>query len=210
MQLAQPRPGWMHAFPYDKTAFTPKVTFPDHAWAPRLKARAITTAVIATPGWIERCDPGPADLSEAVLETDKALLRKLLDAGDRNDPDLGPAIKAQAVNTVDYWAYLLGCSAASRPATWLLVLVSFEAAAQIASFFKLKYNRPRPVQVWTAIAPSIPTPLSPSYPSGHALESFHNGGMHETFRTKRHGLSISGSGRADRAQSGARRSKFSE
>ena len=78
----------------------------------------------------------------------------------------------QAVNTVDYWAYLLGCSAASRPATWLLVLVSFEAAAQIASFFKLKYNRPRPVQVWTAIAPSIPTPLSPSYPSGHALKSF--------------------------------------
>lgn len=165
-------PGWMHAFPYSKTKLIVGTEFPDGAWDPLLKAGSIAAAFAAQPDWTKDCDPGDPPLNDDELRVDEAWLRHLSDRGDRNDADLGPAITLQAQDISQYWANLLACSAASRPATWTLVLISLQVAGLVAAYFKLKYMRARPAQVWTAIAPPIATPPHPSYPSGHALQAF--------------------------------------
>jgi acid phosphatase (class A) len=49
--------------------------------------------------------------------------------------------------------------------------VALQVAGLVVAYFKLKYERARPAQVWTAISPVIPTPAHPSYPGGHALQA---------------------------------------
>jgi hypothetical protein len=165
-------PGWMHAFPYSKTDLVIGTRFPDGAWDPLLMAGAIAAAFAAKPGWTTTCDPKDPPVTAKELQDDEAQLRWYSDQGDRSDADLGAAINLQATDISQYWANLLACSAASRPATWALVLIGLQVGGLVAAYFKLKYMRARPAQVWTAIAPSIATPPHPSYPSGHALQAF--------------------------------------
>jgi len=58
-----------------------------------------------------------------------------------------------------------------RPATWSLILTALQIGGLVAVHFKAEFKRARPVQVWPALAPSIPTPGHPSYPNAHALQS---------------------------------------
>ena len=146
--------------------------FPDGAWDPLLKAGAIAASFAASTDWIKLCDPGAPDDSAGALRADEEALAK-----NGVDPVLSSQtrineIQSQATDFTPYWANLLSCSAASRPATWSLVLVGLQVGGLIAAYFKLKYKRARPAQVWPVIAPIIPTPGHPSYPQGHGLQSY--------------------------------------
>jgi acid phosphatase (class A) len=146
--------------------------FPDGAWDPLLKAGAIAAKFAACTNWMDACDPGKPDNSEKELHAQEEALAK-----NAVDPVLSSVtrineIQSQATDFTPYWANLLSCSAASRPATWTLVLVALQVGGLIAAHFKLKYKRARPAQVWPVIAPIIPTPGHPSYPQGHALQAY--------------------------------------
>jgi acid phosphatase (class A) len=173
--LTSPLPGWYDIF--TEPDLRPPVQmiggtqYPDNAWDPTVKAQAIAAAFLGHPGWQERCDPGKPDDSDQLLTHDETAL-----IADRGKPILLNAtrideITVQAQDFSPYWANLLSCFSPSRPATWGLVLATLEVGYSLALYFKLKYKRARPAQVWTAVAPIIPTPAYPSYPNGHALQA---------------------------------------
>jgi acid phosphatase (class A) len=60
---------------------------------------------------------------------------------------------------------------AARPHTTTLVEVAMEVGHIVGMYWKDKYNRARPVQVFPAVMPAIPTPGHPSYPSNHSFQS---------------------------------------
>lgn len=103
--------------------------------------------------------------------------RKELEAGKEAEQAVRVALlteelEAQRFGTERYFSKLLACSPEFRPVTHLVVLTCVQIGGLVASRFKLKYKRARPVQVWPVVRPLLPTPRHPSYPSGHALQCF--------------------------------------
>ncbi|MGE7417154.1 phosphatase PAP2 family protein [Methylobacterium tarhaniae] len=79
------------------------------------------------------------------------------------DQDPGPAA---------YFAHMLMLSPASHPNTLKLIDMADRVGLMVAMHFKGVFNRARPQQVFPALLPLINAPPHPSYPSGHALESY--------------------------------------
>lgn len=154
--------------------------FPDGSWDPLLKAAAIAADFIFAAaaemrdpkkvGWtvIEEALGGPNN-DVATLKKELAYLWYL----KNTQRDIREeAIAAQAGDFTTYFADLLACSPASRPATWSLVLIGLQVGGLVVTRLKKQHMRARPAQVWPAISPDIPTPPHPAYPSGHALQAF--------------------------------------
>jgi hypothetical protein len=80
-------------------------------------------------------------------------------------------IALQAVDFTAYFGLATASSQTCRPATWSLILTALQIGGLVAVHFKAHFKRARPVQVWPAIAPAIPTPGHASYPNAHALQS---------------------------------------
>jgi hypothetical protein len=138
-------------------------------WDPLLKAAAVATEFLATPGWQIPTDPGPpVDLEPDLRDEVSRLWRFKVSERDARAQE----ITAQANDFTGYFGLLAGASPTSRPRTWDLILTALQIGGAVAAYYKLKYNRARPVQVWSALAPAIATPGHPSYPSGHATQSW--------------------------------------
>lgn len=148
--------------------------FPPGGWDPVLKAWAIASSFAARTQWISECDPGPPDDSKEALALEIQALLRWIELGKigsvrskrRNE------IAAQAADVTPYWMNVLATSPSSRPATFDLVKIGIHVGGIIASYFKLKYMRARPVQVCAQVMPALMTPPHPSYPNGHALQAF--------------------------------------
>ena len=76
----------------------------------------------------------------------------------------------QISGIVDYFAQFLMLSRSQRY-TLRVMEMADQAGLMAAMFFKNKFNRGRPQQVFPALVPLIPGPGHPSWPNGHALES---------------------------------------
>lgn len=156
--------------------------FPADGWDPLLKAGAIAGRFAAIDGAIAATDPKAppdqitADSSPADVKTADSNLIADLQAlhayqKSRKNYDIAE-IRAQADNFVPYFCQLTGASEEVRPATFLLIMIGIQIGGLLSAHWKLNYMRARPHQTWPALAPCIPTPRHPSYPSGHALQSF--------------------------------------
>jgi hypothetical protein len=165
--------------------------FPDGAWDPLLKAAAIAADFIfAAAAPLPKDNAATGTSAEAKPATGwEVIVKDLGDPAHEGDTlveelaylwylkntqrDIREeAIAAQAGDFTTYFADLLACSPASRPATWSLVLVGLQVGGLVVTRLKKKYMRARPAQVWPAISPDIPTPPHPAYPSGHALQAY--------------------------------------
>jgi acid phosphatase (class A) len=168
-------PGWFDIFgdPHLKmpVQMIGGTQFPESAWDPGDKAEALATAFLAEVDWRKKCDPGAPDDSDEGLRRDEEILISLRGSPALSNLNWVNEINAQSEDFSPYWANLLSCINPSRPATWLMVLLASEIGGALAFYYKLKYKRARPAQVWTTISPIIATPPYPSYPSGHALQS---------------------------------------
>jgi len=154
--------------------------FPNGAWDPLLKAAGIASDFIfaaagkhpqQTHSWWQEIETmlGDPDNTPAQLRAELAYLWWL----KNTQRDIRQeAIEAQAGDFTTYFADLLACSPASRPATWSLVLIGLQVGGLVVTRLKKKYSRARPAQVWAAVSPEIATPPHPAYPSGHALQAF--------------------------------------
>jgi hypothetical protein len=154
--------------------------FPDGAWDPLLKAAAIASDFVFASAakvantdktkWIEienKLGDPPKDTAALRDELSYLWYLKNTQRDIREE-----AIAAQAGDFTTYFADLLACSPASRPATWSLVLIGLQVGGLVVTRLKKKHMRARPAQVWPAISPDIPTPPHPAYPSGHALQAY--------------------------------------
>lgn len=173
--LTEVLPGWFDIFG-DPDLKTPVqmiggTQFPDSAWDPGDKAEALATAFLAEADWRGKCDPGAPDDSDDGLRRDEEVMIKLRASLALNNPAWVDEINTQDQDFSPYWSNLLSCISPSRPATWIMVWLASEIGGALAFYYKLKYKRARPAQVWTTISPIIATPPYPSYPNGHALQA---------------------------------------
>lgn len=149
--------------------------FPDSGWDATLKAWAISSALLATPGWIKATDPGPPDDSAAALTAEAAIMRGYLKPASPANPIVRGNSREEALRQAEYYPiyfmHLTGSSGSARPATHQMIVAADFIAGSVASYFKLKYMRARPGIVIPDLQPILMTPPHPSYPSGHAVQS---------------------------------------
>jgi hypothetical protein len=162
-------------------------SFPEDGWDPLLKAAVVATdfavaasakgiphAVVAKT--IDAWEVMRVELAKHLYLSPESIQAELAHLLDLRLSERGPgfqgAIYAQAGDFTAYYADLLACSPATRPATWSLVLIGLQIGGMVAARFKGEFMRARPVQVWPGVAPMIDTPAHPAYPSGHALQAY--------------------------------------
>ncbi len=189
-----PLPGWDDIFdpPKQATAFNPPAQhiifgakFPDTGWDPIARVEMIVREFTMLNCWraLTTMEPPPdhleAGADQQAIDNAKAALRADVVGLLHLRKDLGvlkptftDEINAQNADFTPYFQKLLSCSAQVRPATYYLVITCILAGAVVARFYKEKYKRARPAQVLPSFETLIATPRHPSYPSGHALQSF--------------------------------------
>lgn len=79
---------------------------------------------------------------------------------------------SQADGAPLYLLSLLGVSPSSKPWTWTLINFGLQIGYQVSMHFKRKYHRVRPSLYCPGLLPSFGPPRHPSFPSGHATQSF--------------------------------------
>jgi len=70
-----------------------------------------------------------------------------------------------------YWLAMLMIDAGHDPATCLLIRVARRVGEVVVMCLKEEYHEARPSQVCPVIVPLLGPPVTPSFPSGHALQN---------------------------------------
>jgi membrane-associated phospholipid phosphatase len=81
------------------------------------------------------------------------------------DQDDGPG-------SINYWLGMLKIDPARHPATYLMVHLGRRIGEHVAMILKGIFLCPRPSQVSPWITPMIDPPVTPSFPAGHAVQSY--------------------------------------
>lgn len=91
---------------------------------------------------------------------------------DRSE-HIGEIIREQdGAELVRYWNELLGINSVTHPRTTELLYATMYLAGSVATYFKDRFHRVRPVTLAPDLAPPIPTPRLPAYPGGHATQIY--------------------------------------
>jgi len=77
-----------------------------------------------------------------------------------------------AEGAINYWLGMLMIDPARHPATHLLVRIARRVGEMVVMCLKEYFHAPRPSQLCPAIVPMIDPPATPSFPAGHALQSY--------------------------------------
>ncbi|HEX6066971.1 MAG TPA: phosphatase PAP2 family protein [Longimicrobiales bacterium] len=154
--------------PVNPADFNTKATFPVSAWRPDLFAK-IALAEFGATDWqsIDNFDkPKPLDDPSMITEIELLL---------RQDWDQRPGMEGEILDQISrapaYFAQLLMLNTTAHPNTIKVLEMAVQVGTMVAVFFKLKFNRARPQQLYRRLLPMIPSPWHPSFPSGHTLES---------------------------------------
>ncbi|HZF77179.1 MAG TPA: hypothetical protein VE033_15240, partial [Acetobacteraceae bacterium] len=139
--------------------------FPAAAWSPSLRAQAVL-AEFAAEDWRSIRPAAPNDDEDQMQNEVRALLGRV-----KQRPGRMREILDQADALDRYWLHMLMAGNAARPATTTLVYVGIAVGHMVGMYWKWHFRRARPVQVYPALVPAIPTPAHASYPSNHALQS---------------------------------------
>ena len=100
-------------------------------------------------------------------------IRRILDlAPEREERFLEVIDQDDADGALNYWLGMLQISPARNPATYLMVRVGRRIGEHIAMCLKGLFSSPRPSQLCPGIIPMIDPPATPSFPAGHAVQSY--------------------------------------
>ena len=152
--------------------------FPDQAWSPALRAQLILAEFAEQPWrkelhgrpWKEWSDKYVAEFGEYQGLHGEIL--QLIFYRDRLRSSRVGEISAQVDGVLSYWSNMLMIGTSNKPNTAILLATGMLIGTMVGLHFKNKWKRPRPVQLFPALMPAIPTPAHPAYPSGHALQSY--------------------------------------
>jgi membrane-associated phospholipid phosphatase len=73
---------------------------------------------------------------------------------------------------INYWLGMLKIDPARHPATYLMARLGRRIGEHISMYLKGHFMSPRPSQVSPWITPMIDPPVTPSFPAGHAIQSY--------------------------------------
>jgi membrane-associated phospholipid phosphatase len=141
--------------------------FSDSSWDSALLADAAAANLLGA-AWLSGLESviDPPNSDPTAMSGEIACL--IRDSALRQER--GDEILLQTNNLDLYWANAIG-GPSIRPLTWKLVQATIRIGGLVGMHFKFRFKRPRPVQVYPAIMPMFLTPLHPSYPNNHALQS---------------------------------------
>ena len=137
------------------------ITTSTPTWIDHLKAIVDNTSTGLMP---------PYKLSTSALESQ--VLTVLDRAADRDDRFAEIIDQNDADGAINYWLGMLMIDPARHPATYLLIRVAARIGEAVVMCLKAEYRCPRPPQFCPGIVPMIDPPATPSYPAGHALQSW--------------------------------------
>ncbi len=145
-------------------------TFERKDWNLDFRAELYKHEFYATDAWAKRRDGLVSPWDEGTT-TELGHLRRLKDA-DR-PRHIGEIIREQdGAALVRYWNELLDINSVTHPRTTELLYATMYLAGSVATYFKDRFHRVRPVTLAPDLAPPIPTPRLPSYPGGHATQIY--------------------------------------
>jgi hypothetical protein len=157
-------PSWFDAIAPVRRFRLQPTRFPVRNWNPDFLS-LVTLAEFSALDWRDALDPGPPpEDDETLREVDYLIgLARVLRTERMGE------ILAQYQGHHKYYLGLLMVRPETHPATYLLLKIASRVTEFTMSYFKFKYNRPRPAQYCPPLMPPLDTTAHPSYPNGHAL-----------------------------------------
>ncbi len=140
--------------------------FPATGWSADFRSLLVLAEFAGQqPDWREtiKAPPMPDD------ETTEREIQYLIDLARTQRAARVPEIVEQYSGFRQCFVHLLAAGPVSRPATYLLLKIGSRIAELVMTFFKDKFNRPRPSHYCPALMPPTDAAGLPSYPGGHAL-----------------------------------------
>lgn len=132
----------------------------------------IDTSVVVPPAKPFRCPAGPTATTLNIAELNDEIAAMVDASLDRADRLQEIVDQADGEGALNYWTGMLGLNPATRPGTHLLVRVGRRIGELVVMRLKDVYKCPRPSAIHPLIVPAIDPPDTPSFPSGHATQSF--------------------------------------
>jgi hypothetical protein len=139
--------------------------YPASAWDPMLRAQIVLAELGAT-DWTTTIQVPKFYGSESLTAEIQELFSHV---GGTRQSRLQEII-AQAQGASGYFGDLLMLSSGGRKATRCLIATAFTVGQMVGMYFKSRFMRPRPSQLYPALMPPIPVPGHPAYPNAHALQ----------------------------------------
>ncbi|HJU18444.1 MAG TPA: phosphatase PAP2 family protein [Stellaceae bacterium] len=122
-------------------------------------------AEVATRHGVPSQDMDPDRLGDeicGILELAPEREERFAEVIDQDDAD----------GAANYWLGMLQISPARQPATYLLIRVGRRIGEHVVMCLKDYFRSPRPSQLSPAVVPMIDPPGTPSFPAGHAVQSY--------------------------------------
>lgn len=112
----------------------------------------------------------PIDMDQPTLGGQALRILEL--ALEREDRFAEIIDQDDADGAINYWLGMLKVDPARHPYTFLMIHVARRIGEQVSMCLKDRFACPRPSQLCPAITPMIDPPVTPSFPAGHALQSY--------------------------------------
>ena len=145
-------------------------TFERKDWDLDFRSELYKHEFYAADAWAKRRD-GLVSLWDDSTRAELHRLRCLKD--EERPTHVGDIIREQdGAALVRYWYELLDINSVTHPRTAELLYATMYLAGSVATFFKDRFHRARPVTLAPDLAPPIPTPRLPAYPGGHATQIY--------------------------------------
>jgi hypothetical protein len=145
-----------------------------HFWDANLKSYVyLNEFVAANQNWMPELIGKLKDTHEKLHRTIDAELVAVVDAAPDRETRYAEIVHQDgAEGALSYWFGMLMIDPGNAPATCLLVNVARRVGELVVMCLKNHYRFPRPSQLCPAIVPMIDPPVTPSFPAGHALQSY--------------------------------------
>lgn len=170
---AEPRPEHLAAYEAAQRAVN-GVRFREY-WDAELRAYVYLNEFVGgTPGWLEQLINviGKKGLHDRLQREKGAQLREILDVADNREERFSEVLDQHtAEGSIKYWLGMLMIDPASAPATYQLIRAARRIGELAAMCLKQHYREARPSQICPLIVPMVDPPVTPSFPSGHALQA---------------------------------------
>lgn len=144
-------------------------------WDAELRAYVYLNEFVAhTPTWLPRLIDAinKKGLYDRLHREKGEQLRQILDQSDNREERFSEVLDQHtAEGSIKYWLGMLMIDPVSAPATHQLIRVARRIGELAAMCLKQHYREARPSQVCPVIVPMIDPPVTPAFPSGHALQS---------------------------------------
>jgi hypothetical protein len=108
----------------------------------------------------------------STTELEAAVVAMLDAAPEREDRFAEIIDQADSEGAINYWLGMLMIDPARQSATHLMVRVARRIGEMVVMCLKAHFKAPRPSQLCPMIVPMIDPPATPSFPAGHALQSY--------------------------------------